>query len=76
MVDLLSSLRLAGSFFAGVALFALLHGILAQLDRAAFLLHAIAFIVFLVSFILEDHLQPYGFLLCGVMVLGIVVWSL
>lgn len=76
MVDTLSALKLTGMFFAGVALSALLHGILSQLDRGVFLLPAIAALILLVSFALEDHLRPYGFLVFLVSVIGIVIWSI
>lgn len=76
MVDSLSTLRLAGIFFAGVALAALLHGILSQFDRGWFVLPAIAALIFLFSFALEDHLQFYGFLVFAVSAIGIILWSI
>ncbi len=76
MVDTLATLKLTGMFFAGVALSALLHGVLSQLDRGVFLLPAIAILILLISFMVEDHLQPYGFLVFGVAAIGILLWSL
>jgi hypothetical protein len=75
MVDALSALRLAGIFFAGVALAALLHGVLSSLDRGVFVLPALAVLVLAISFLLEDHLRPYGFLVFGVAAIGIILWS-
>ncbi len=76
MVDALSTLRLAGIFFSGVALAALLHGVLSSLDRGVFVLPSIAVLILIISFLLEDHLQPYGFLVFGVSAIGIILWSI
>ncbi|MCY7323468.1 MAG: hypothetical protein LH660_17095 [Phormidesmis sp. CAN_BIN36] len=76
MVDILSTLQLAGIFFSGVALAALTHGVLSSLDRGVFVLPAIATLILIISFLLEDHLRPYGFLVFLVSVIGIIIWSL
>ena len=76
MVDTLATLKLTGMFFAGVALSALLHGVLSQFNRGVFLLPAIAVLILFISFALEDHLRPYGLLVFLVNAIGILVWSL
>ena len=75
MVDTLATLKLTGMFFTGVALSALLHGVLSQLGRGVFLLPAIATFILLISFALEDHLRPYGFLVFLAAAIGIIIWS-
>jgi hypothetical protein len=76
MVDALTAIKMLGYLLAGVALSAILHGILGSLRYGVWIVPALIACAIAISFLLEDHLRPYAWLIAGSMVCGLAIWSI